>query len=143
MTDRRSVTLTEWRNSKSFQGKQEDVVGKEDWRAILIEGECPDRGELLSDMGPVVLVRRVDKGSNHCTEVRKAIAGVLGGSVMVLGGYGANVHREAQRKETKSILKSCTAKGAATQKRVSFALDLISGGVVSSCAHKGGEMEPR
>ncbi|GFZ10707.1 hypothetical protein Acr_22g0001050 [Actinidia rufa] len=31
-----------------------------------------------------------------------------------------DVHREAQRKETKSILKSCTAKGAATPKRVSF-----------------------
>ncbi|GFZ16963.1 hypothetical protein Acr_26g0002330 [Actinidia rufa] len=54
-----------------------------------------------------------------------------------------NVHREAQRKETKSILRSCTAKGAATLKRVSFALDLISGGVLSSCVHKGGEMEPR
>ncbi|GFY84847.1 hypothetical protein Acr_03g0016210 [Actinidia rufa] len=54
-----------------------------------------------------------------------------------------DVHREAQRKETKSILRSCTAKGAVTPKRVSFALDLISGGVLSSCAHKGGEMEPR
>ncbi|GFS36514.1 hypothetical protein Acr_00g0046430 [Actinidia rufa] len=54
-----------------------------------------------------------------------------------------DVHREAQRKETKSILRICTAKGAATPKRVSFALDLISGGVLSSCAHKGGEMEPR
>ncbi|GFZ11618.1 hypothetical protein Acr_23g0000030 [Actinidia rufa] len=53
------------------------------------------------------------------------------------------VHRKTQRKETKSILRSCTAKGAATLKRVSFALDLISGGVLSSCAHKGGEMEPR
>ncbi|GFZ09911.1 hypothetical protein Acr_21g0005100 [Actinidia rufa] len=50
-----------------------------------------------------------------------------------------DVHREAQRKETKSILRSCTAKGTATPKRVSFALDLISGGVLSSCAHKGGE----
>ncbi|GFS39793.1 hypothetical protein Acr_00g0064940 [Actinidia rufa] len=54
-----------------------------------------------------------------------------------------DVHREAQRKETKSILRHCTAKGAVTPKRVSFALDLISGGVLSSCAHKGGEMEPR
>ncbi|GFY97295.1 hypothetical protein Acr_11g0016010 [Actinidia rufa] len=54
-----------------------------------------------------------------------------------------DVHREAQRKETKSILRSYTAKGAATPKRVSFALDLISGGVLSNCAHKGGEMEPR
>ncbi|GFS46681.1 hypothetical protein Acr_00g0103660 [Actinidia rufa] len=54
-----------------------------------------------------------------------------------------DVHREAQRKETKSILRSCTAKGAATPKRVSFALDLISGDVLSSCAHKGGKKEPR
>ncbi|GFY80781.1 hypothetical protein Acr_01g0005900 [Actinidia rufa] len=54
-----------------------------------------------------------------------------------------DVHREAQKKETKSILRSCTAKGAVMPKRVSFALDLISGGVLSSCAHKGGEMEPR
>ncbi|GFS34167.1 hypothetical protein Acr_00g0032600 [Actinidia rufa] len=54
-----------------------------------------------------------------------------------------DVHREAQRKETKSILRSCTAKDAATPKRVSFALDLINGGVLSSCVHKEGEMEPR
>ncbi|GFY91260.1 hypothetical protein Acr_07g0014560 [Actinidia rufa] len=54
-----------------------------------------------------------------------------------------DVHREVQRNETKLILRSCTAKGTATPKRVSFALDLISGGVLSSCAHKGGEMESR
>ncbi|GFS41899.1 hypothetical protein Acr_00g0076940 [Actinidia rufa] len=54
-----------------------------------------------------------------------------------------DVHREVQRKETKSILRNCIAKGMATSKRVSFALDLISGGVLSSCAHKGGEMESR
>ncbi|GFY89824.1 hypothetical protein Acr_07g0000210 [Actinidia rufa] len=54
-----------------------------------------------------------------------------------------DVHREAQRKETKSILRSYTAKGAAMPKRVSFALDLISGGDLSSCVHKRGEMEPR
>ncbi|GFS36180.1 hypothetical protein Acr_00g0044480 [Actinidia rufa] len=109
----------------------------------LTERGMSRQGELLSDMGPVVLARRMDKGSNRCTEVRKASVGVLGGSVMVPGGSGADIHREAQRKETKSILRSCTVKGAATPKRVSFALDLISGGVLSSCAHKGGEMEPR
>ncbi|GFS44986.1 hypothetical protein Acr_00g0093400 [Actinidia rufa] len=54
-----------------------------------------------------------------------------------------DVYREVQRKDTKSILRSCIAKGAATPKRISFALDLISGGDLSSCAHKGGEMEPR
>ncbi|GFY82537.1 hypothetical protein Acr_02g0007770 [Actinidia rufa] len=113
--------------------------------------------ELLSDMGPVVLARRVDKGSNRCTEVRKASAGVLGGirngTWRIRSGTRAqgdalgyvrksgqtrvmqpvqDVHREAQRKETKSILRSCTAKGAVTPKRVSFALDLISDGVLSS-----------
>ncbi|GFS30789.1 hypothetical protein Acr_00g0014080 [Actinidia rufa] len=54
-----------------------------------------------------------------------------------------DVHRKAQRKETKSILRSYTAKGVATPKRVSFALDLISGSDLSNYAHKGEEMEPR
>ncbi|GFZ09348.1 hypothetical protein Acr_20g0011560 [Actinidia rufa] len=110
--------------------RERRLEGYTDWRGVSRQEE------LLSDMGPMVLARRVDKGSNRCTEVCKASAGVPGGS-------GVDVHREAQRKETKSILRSYTAKGAATPKRVSFALDLISGGVLSSCAHKGGEMEPR
>ena len=33
--------------------------------------------------------------------------------------------------------------GHATPKRVSFALDLISGGDLSSCEHRGGDTEPR
>ena len=44
------------------------------------------QGELLSDMSLVVLVRRMDKGSNHCIEACKVNAGVLRGSVMVPGG---------------------------------------------------------
>ncbi|XP_057493337.1 uncharacterized protein LOC130778869 [Actinidia eriantha] len=47
-----------------------------------------------------------------------------------------DVHREVQRKETKSILRSCIVKGAAMPKQVSFALDLISGNDFSSCVHK-------
>ncbi|GFY87494.1 hypothetical protein Acr_05g0011330 [Actinidia rufa] len=54
-----------------------------------------------------------------------------------------DIHRKAQRKETKSILKSCTSTGALSSKRVSFALDLISGSDLSRCVHKGGEREPR
>ncbi|GFZ12253.1 hypothetical protein Acr_23g0006380 [Actinidia rufa] len=50
-----------------------------------------------------------------------------------------DVQREAQRKETKSILKSCTAKGAVTPNESL----LISGDDLSSCEHKGGEMELR
>ncbi|GFY84485.1 double Clp-N motif-containing P-loop nucleoside triphosphate hydrolases superfamily protein [Actinidia rufa] len=42
-----------------------------------------------------------------------------------------------KKNETKSILRSCTAKGAATPKRVSFTLDLINGGVLSSCCAQG------
>ncbi|GFZ21899.1 hypothetical protein Acr_29g0010610 [Actinidia rufa] len=55
----------------------------------LTERGVSRQGELLSDMGPVVLARRVDQGSNRCTGVRKVIARVLEGSVMVLGGFGA------------------------------------------------------
>ncbi|GFS31562.1 hypothetical protein Acr_00g0018110 [Actinidia rufa] len=55
-----------------------------------------------------------------------------------------DVHREAQRKETKSILRSCTTKDAATPKQVSFALDLISGVLSTTesmpvAAARGGE----
>ncbi|GFZ10457.1 hypothetical protein Acr_21g0010560 [Actinidia rufa] len=135
MANGRSVTLTE--------GNKEILWGKKTRGLYRLEGSVQRQRELLSDMGPVVLARRMDKGSNRCTEVRKASVGVLGGSVMVPGGSGVDVHREVQRKETKSILRSCTTKGATTPKRVSFALDLISGGDLSSCAHKGGEMEPR
>ncbi|GFZ19436.1 hypothetical protein Acr_28g0001410 [Actinidia rufa] len=118
------------------------------------------------EKSPVILARRMDKGSNRCTEVRKASTGVLGGFIMVPEGSGAvqerrkifwdiyrslsrvvqpvqDVQREIQRKETKSILRNCTAKGAMMLKRVSFALDLTSGSGLSSCAYKGGEMEPR
>ncbi|GFY81363.1 SPFH/Band 7/PHB domain-containing membrane-associated protein family [Actinidia rufa] len=87
-------------------------------------------GELLSYMGPVVLARRMDKESNRCTEVRKVSTGVP-------GGYGAAQERREM------LWDICTAKGTVTPKRVSFALDLISGGDLSSCAHKGGEMESR
>ncbi|GFZ09517.1 AT hook motif DNA-binding family protein [Actinidia rufa] len=69
----------QWRNSESFQGKQGDVAGKEDWRAILIGGYCLDRG-LLSDMDLVVLASRMDKGSNSCTMAHKASTGIPGGS---------------------------------------------------------------
>ncbi|GFZ02553.1 hypothetical protein Acr_15g0011610 [Actinidia rufa] len=58
-------------------------------------------------------------------------------------GSGVDVQKEAQRKETKLILRSCTTKGAATPKRVFFALDLIIGSNLSNCAHKGGEMKSR
>ncbi|GFY85012.1 hypothetical protein Acr_03g0017860 [Actinidia rufa] len=131
------------------------LEGYTDWRRMSRQEE------LLSDMGPVVLARRVDKGSNllhrgtqskrrgtwRIRSGTRAQGDALGyvqksGQTRVMQPV-QDVHREAQRKETKSILRSCTAKGAATPKRVSFALDLISGGVLSSCAHKGGEMEPR
>ena len=53
------------------------LKGYTDWRGVSRQEE------LLSDMGPVVLARRVDKGSNRCTEVRKASAGVPRGSGVV------------------------------------------------------------
>ncbi|GFS32075.1 hypothetical protein Acr_00g0020680 [Actinidia rufa] len=110
---------------------------KSDWVLDLgsVYHLCRDReGELLSDMGLVVLARRMDKGSNHCTK--------KSGQTRVVQPV-QDVQREAQRKETKSILKSCITMGAATSKRVPFALDLINGGDLSSCVHKRGEIESR
>ncbi|GFS31257.1 hypothetical protein Acr_00g0016490 [Actinidia rufa] len=108
------------RETRRYCGERR-LEGYTDWRV------ASRQGELLSDMGPVVLARRMDKESNRCIEVRKASVGVPGGSIM-------DVRKEAQRKETKSILRICTAKGTVTPKRVSFALDLISGGVLSNNA---------
>ncbi|GFY85469.1 hypothetical protein Acr_04g0002070 [Actinidia rufa] len=124
MADGRSVTLTEWRNSQSFQGKQGDAVGKEDWRAIPIGGECPNRRSY-----GLTWVQWIQSG----TRVQGDALGYVrkSGQTRVVQPV-QDVHREAQRKETKSILRSCTAKGAAMPKRVSFALDLISGGVFSN-----------
>ncbi|GFY93906.1 hypothetical protein Acr_09g0003520 [Actinidia rufa] len=52
-------------------------------------------GELLSDMGLVILARRMDKRRNYCTEVRKASLGILGGSVTVPRGFGVvQEHKE-------------------------------------------------
>ncbi|GFS34467.1 hypothetical protein Acr_00g0034130 [Actinidia rufa] len=48
-----------------------------------------------------------------------------------------DVQLEPQRKETKSILRSCTTTGTPPPKRVLFALDLISGGELYSCVAKG------
>ena len=50
-------------------------MGKEDWKTIPIK-ESVQTGELLFDMGPVVLARRMDKGSNRCTKAHKASAGI-------------------------------------------------------------------
>ncbi|GFY84092.1 hypothetical protein Acr_03g0008660 [Actinidia rufa] len=61
------------------------------------------KGELLSNMGPVVLASKMDKESNSYTKVHEASVGVPGGS---------DIQLKAQRKEIKSILRSCTATGA-------------------------------
>ncbi|GFY96097.1 hypothetical protein Acr_11g0004030 [Actinidia rufa] len=128
------------RNSESFPRETSRCCGKRRLEGYTDCRGVSSQGELLSDMGPVVLARRVDKGSNRCTKVRKASAGVLGGSVMVPGGSGAVQERykstgrcfgicrevwsdtsgatsagcpkrEVQRKETKSILRNCYSEG--------------------------------
>ncbi|GFZ03533.1 hypothetical protein Acr_16g0001570 [Actinidia rufa] len=124
MADGRSVTLTEFIRETRRCYREGRLECYTDWRGVSRQGE------LLSDMGPVVLARRMDKGSNRCTETRKASA-------------GCRMSIEKIKKETKSILRSCTATSEMTPKRVFFALDLISGGDLSSCAHKGGEMKPQ
>ncbi|GFS33873.1 hypothetical protein Acr_00g0031020 [Actinidia rufa] len=58
------------------------LEGYTNWRGMSRQEE------LLSDMGPMVLAKRMDKGSNRCIEVHKASAGVLRGSIMVPGESG-------------------------------------------------------
>ncbi|GFY87644.1 hypothetical protein Acr_05g0012830 [Actinidia rufa] len=63
------------------EGNKEMLWGKKIGGLYRLEGSV-QTGGAMSDMGSVVLARRVDKGSNRCTEV-------LGGSVMVPRGSGA------------------------------------------------------
>ncbi|GFY94824.1 hypothetical protein Acr_10g0002090 [Actinidia rufa] len=70
MADGRSVTWTEFsRKIRRCYGKRK-LESYNDWRGVSRQVE------LLSDMSPVVLARRLDKGNNRCIEVRKASAGV-------------------------------------------------------------------
>ncbi|GFY85443.1 hypothetical protein Acr_04g0001810 [Actinidia rufa] len=81
------------------------VVGKRSVRFRMADGRSVTltEGELLSDMGLVVLARIVDKGSNHCIEVRKASAGVLGGSVMAPRGSGVRSSEEGDQVDFKKL----------------------------------------
>ncbi|GFZ13651.1 hypothetical protein Acr_23g0020360 [Actinidia rufa] len=104
-------------NRRCYGRKKTD--GYIDWRRMSRQEE------LLSDMGPVILARRMNKGNNRCTEARKASAGVLKGCTgRIQSGTRAqgealgymrkfgqtramqlvqDVHGEAQRRETKSM----------------------------------------
>ncbi|GFZ11250.1 hypothetical protein Acr_22g0006480 [Actinidia rufa] len=144
----------------SFQGKQGDAVGKKTRGLYRLEGSVQTGGatvrhgsngiSMKNGQGKQPLHRGTQSKRRGTWRIRsgtRAQGDALGyvrksGQTRVVQPV-QDVHREAQRKETKSILRSCTAKDEAMPKRVSFALDLISGGVLSSCAHKGGEMEPR
>ncbi|GFY92660.1 hypothetical protein Acr_08g0010560 [Actinidia rufa] len=118
------------------RGKRGDAVGKEYWKAKLIGGDCPTWVQWYSQ-GEWTREATVSQSAGRCFGICTEAC-----QTRVVQPV-QDVHRESQRKKTKSILRSCTAKGAATPKRVSFALDLINGGILSSCAHKGGEMELR
>ncbi|GFS46693.1 hypothetical protein Acr_00g0103700 [Actinidia rufa] len=122
MADGRSVTLTEVRHVPNLR-KNLISIGMLDSKGCSFDAS----GEIL----------RVSKGNKEMLWGKK-IGGLyrLEGSVQTWEATVAqsqtrvvqpvqDVHREAQRKDTKSILRNCTAKGAATPKRVSFALDLI------------------
>ncbi|GFZ00614.1 hypothetical protein Acr_14g0002490 [Actinidia rufa] len=151
----------------SFQGKQGDAVGKKTGGLYRLEGNVQTGGATVRH-GSSGISEKSGQGKQPLhrgtQSKRRGTWGISNGTWRIRSGTRAqgdalgyvrksgqtrvmqpvqDVHREAQRKVTKSILRSCTAKGAVTPKRVSFALDLISGGVLSSCAHKGGEMEPR
>ncbi|GFZ02264.1 hypothetical protein Acr_15g0008720 [Actinidia rufa] len=64
-------------NKEMLCGKKTGGLYRLDWRGMSRQEE------LLSDIGPMVLARRMDKGSNRCTEVRKASTGAPRGSRVV------------------------------------------------------------
>ncbi|GFZ05667.1 hypothetical protein Acr_17g0012390 [Actinidia rufa] len=75
MADRRDAALTVVEELSEFPRetrrccRERRLEGYTDWRGVS------KQGELLSDMGPVVLARRMDKGSNRCTEYAKQAHG--------------------------------------------------------------------
>ncbi|GFZ10610.1 hypothetical protein Acr_22g0000080 [Actinidia rufa] len=70
------------------KGNKEMLWGKKTGGLYQLEGNVQTGGATVRHGSSGISERRVDKGSNRCTEVRKASAGVLRGSVMVLGGSG-------------------------------------------------------
>ncbi|GFY84374.1 ribosomal protein L23/L15e family protein [Actinidia rufa] len=57
---------------------KEMLRGKKTRELYRLEGSVQE--ELLSDIGPVILERRMDKRSNRCTKARKASVGIPGGA---------------------------------------------------------------
>ncbi|GFZ02776.1 hypothetical protein Acr_15g0013840 [Actinidia rufa] len=109
--DSKGCSLTLVEEFSEFLRKTRRCCGKEDWRAIPIGGECPDRRSTVRH-GPVVLVERMDKGSNRCTEYAKQAQG-------------------SSEKGDQVDFEKLYSEGAVTPKQVSFALDLINGSVLS------------
>ncbi|GFZ21518.1 hypothetical protein Acr_29g0006800 [Actinidia rufa] len=129
MADGRSVTLTEVRHVPKLR------------KNLISIGMLDSMGCSIAVKGGIL---RISKGNKEMLRGRKT-RGLyrLEGNVQTerdavrhgssdirrKNGQGKqqDVHRKVQRKETKSILKSCTSISATSPKRVSFALDLISG----------------
>ncbi|GFS33530.1 early nodulin-like protein 5 [Actinidia rufa] len=128
-----------------FKGNKEMLWGKKTGELYRLEGSVQTGGATVRHGSSGTQSKR--RGTWRIRSGTRAQGDALGyvrksGQTRVMQPV-QDVHREAQRKKTKSILRSFTVKGAAMPKRVSFALNLISGGILSSCAHKEGEMEPR
>ncbi|GFY90772.1 hypothetical protein Acr_07g0009690 [Actinidia rufa] len=83
MADGRDAALTLVEELSEFPRETRRCCGERRLEGYTYWRRMSRHEELLSDMGPEVLARRVDKGSNHCTEVRKASVGVPGGSEVV------------------------------------------------------------
>ncbi|GFZ14574.1 hypothetical protein Acr_24g0007640 [Actinidia rufa] len=106
----------EWRNIQSFQGKQEKLQEKEDWKAIPTEGECPDR--------------------------RAAVRHSSSGISKMNGRKKQPLHRGTQSKRRKERDRVDAQRQARRRRNESLSLE-IRDRDLSSCAHKGGEMESR
>ncbi|GFY82764.1 plastid-lipid associated protein PAP [Actinidia rufa] len=90
-----------------FKGKQGDVVGKEGWRLYRLEGSVQTRGGYLEDPERY---KSAGRCFGICTEVWLDTSGAT----------SEGCPKKAQRKETKSILRSWRRDGATTTPKVTY-----------------------
>ncbi|GFZ01503.1 hypothetical protein Acr_15g0001120 [Actinidia rufa] len=137
MADERFVTLTKWRSYESFQGKQrgnkEMLWGKKTKGLYRLKGSV-QIGRAIVRHGSDGISKNNGQGKQPLHKGMKSKRKGTWGSVMVLRGSRAvQEHREMLWDMCKNLAR---VRAGGEMEPQQFTLVLISGGDLSSCAHK-------